>query len=182
MRPTDHSHRPIIALAAIAALAAPAAAEPPLRAPGGALDPSLRPRDVYLGTPVAAVPDRATACRVAEHYIQLINSERFADLPSLFAEDAQVFSPTQEIALGRKALGAFYAQVGALKPHIIPVAYVGTKSECMVEFAVRAQVDGKPRYVLAVIDHFTLNKAGLATRMIAFSRGPNPAFLRDEKK
>jgi hypothetical protein len=180
MRPTCH---PVLALAAIAALASPApAADAPLLAPGGALDPSLRPRDVYLGTPVAAVPDRATACRVAERYIQLINSEHFADLPALFAEDAQVFSPTLEIALGRKALGAFYAQVGALKPHIIPVAYVGTRSECMVEFAVRATVDGKPRHVLAVIDHFTLNKAGLATRMIAFSRGPNPAFLRDERK
>ncbi len=93
-----------------------------------------------------------------------------------------MFSPTQEIALGRKALGPFYAKVGELKPHIIPVAYVGTKTDCMVEFAVRAQIDGKPRYVLAVIDHFTLNEAGLATRMIAFGRGPNPAFLRDEKK
>ena len=47
---------------------------------------------------------------------------------------------------------------------------------------VSVSVDGKPRYVLAVIDHFTLNEAGLATRMIAFGRGPNPAFLRDEKK
>src|SRR5579872_7524362 len=121
----------------LAAIAAPAlATEAPLQVPGGALDPSQRPRDVYIGTPTAAVPDRATACRVAERYIQLINSERFAELPSLFAEDAQVFSPTQEIALGRKALGPFYAEVGKLKPHIIPVAYVGTKSECMVEFAV----------------------------------------------
>jgi hypothetical protein len=182
MCPRDHSHRLIFALAAIAALATPAAAGPPLLAPGGTLDPSLRPRDVYLGTPVAAVPDRATACRVAERYIQLIDGGRFADLPSLFAEDAQIFSPTQEIAVGRKALGAFYAGVGKLKPHIIPVAYVGTKSECLVEFAIRARIDGKPRYVLAVIDHFTLNKAGLATRMIAFGRGPNPAFLRDEQK
>jgi hypothetical protein len=170
-------------LIALAAISAPTmAAETSLLAPGGALDPAQRPRDVYLGTPVAAVPDRATACRVADRYIRLINSERFADLPALFAEDAQVFSPTQEIALGRKALGPFYAEVGKLKPHIIPVAYVGTKTECMVEFAVRARIDGKPRYVLAVIDHFTLNKAGLATRMVAFSRGPNPAFLRDEKK
>jgi len=173
-------HRLLIALAAMSAPTL--AAEAPLRVPGGTLDPSQRPRDVYIGAPVAAVPDRATACRLAERYIQLINSERFGDLPSLFAEDAQVFSPTQEIALGRKALGPFYAEVGKLKPHIIPVAYVGTKSDCMVEFAVRAQVEGKPRYVLAVIDHFTLNKAGLATRMVAFGRGPNPAFLRDEKK
>ena len=173
-------HRLLIALALVSAPTM--AAEAPLIVPGGTLDPSQRPRDVFLGTPVAAVPDRATACRVAERYIQLINSERFAELPSLFAEDAQVFSPTQEIALGRKALGPFYAEVGKLKPHIIPVAYVATKSECMVEFAVRARIDGKPRYVLAVIDHFTLNKAGLATRMVAFGRGPNPAFLRDEKK
>src|SRR5580765_7747990 len=100
MRLIDHSRRLLLALVAIASTAA--AAQTPLLAPGGVLDPSQRPRDVYLGTPVAAVPDRATACRVAERYIQLINEERFADLPSLFAEDAQVFSPTQEIALGRK--------------------------------------------------------------------------------
>jgi len=182
MRLTDIPRRLAIALAATASLAAATGAAAPLLVPGGALDPSQRPRDVYLGTPVAAVPDRATACRVAERYIQLINQERFADLPALFAENAQVFSPTQEIALGREALGPFYAEVGKLKPHIMPVAYVGTKTECMVEFAVRARIDGKPRYVLAVIDHFTLNKAGLATRMVAFGRGPNPAFLRDEKK
>jgi hypothetical protein len=186
MRLIDRSRRRLIALAAIASLASLAslasAADAPLLVPGGALDPGQRPRDVYLAAPVAAVPDRATACRVAERYIQLIDAERFADLPSLYAEDAQVFSPTQEIARGRKALAAFYARVGTLKPHLIGVAYVGTRSECMVEFAVRAQIDGKPRYVLGVIDHFTLNKAGLVTRMIAFGRGPNPNFLLTEHK
>jgi hypothetical protein len=170
----------LIALAAACAAGATAAPEaPPLMVAGGALDPSLRPRDVYLATPTAAVADPATACTVAARYVELVNARRYPELAALFAPDGIFYEPSQAIARGRAAIEAAQRKIGVIKPQIVPVAYVGNRTDCMVELAVGVEIDGKPRHMLVSIDHFTVDDKGLATRMIAFARSrPSDPLLQ----
>jgi hypothetical protein len=182
---TFRSSLSAIAAASIAGLvhaAPPPAGSPALQVPGGMLDPSQRPRDIYVGTPVAAVPDPNTACTVAERYVKLVDSGRTSELAALYAADGTVYPPTQNIAHGRAEIAAFYAKVGALKPRIIGVAYIGTKRECIAYLAVGTKINGEQRFTMVTVDHFTLNDKGEVSRMIAFSRGPNPNFLLTEGK
>jgi hypothetical protein len=182
MAPAVRSAYPFVAWAALCfagpVTAVPALQEAPLPVTGGALDPALRPRDVYLDTPAAAVADPATACTVAERYVALVNARRYPELAALFAPDGIFYEPSQAIARGRRAIEEAQRKIGEIKPQIIPVAYVGNKTDCMVELSVGVQVDGKPRSMLVSIDHFTIDDKGLATRMIAFARSrPNDPLL-----
>jgi hypothetical protein len=169
-------------MACIVASSAGAAAVPdptPLAVAGGALDPTLRPRDIYLGTPTAAVADPATACTVAERYVAAVNARRYPDIAALFAADGTFYEPSQAIARGRAAIEDAQRRIGVIKPQIVPVAYVGNRTDCMVELAVGVEIDGKPRSMLVSIDHFTIDDKGLATRMIAFARSrPNDPLLQ----
>jgi hypothetical protein len=158
----------IVAGCSASALAAPDPA--PLMVAGGALDPTQRPRDVYVGTPTAAVADPATACSLAERYVAAVNARRYADIAALFTPDGIFYEPSQAIARGRAAIEEAQRKIGMIKPQIIPVAYVGNKTDCMVELSVGVEIDGKPRTMLVSIDHFTVDDKGLATRMIAFAR------------
>ncbi len=160
----------IAATAAAAGVAAPEPTPTPLMVAGGALDPALRPRDVYIATPAAAVADPATACTVAERYVAAVNARRYADIAALFAPDGLFYEPNQAVARGRTAIEEAQRQIGRIKPQIIPVAYVGNKTDCMVELSVGVQIDGKQRFMLVSIDHFTVDNKGLASRMIAFAR------------
>lgn len=171
-----------IAVALAAAIAAPASAAPdpaPLMVAGGALDPALRPRDVYLAAPSAATADPATACTVAERYVAAVNARRYPDIAALFAPDGIFYEPSQAIARGRAAIEEAQRRIGRIKPQIIPVAYVGNRTDCMVELSVGVEIDGRPRTLLASIDHFTIDDKGLATRMIAFARSrPSDPLLQ----
>ena len=170
----------LIVMAAACSASAWAAPDPaPLMVAGGALDPTLRPRDVYIGTPTAAVADPATACTLAERYVAAVNTRRYADIAALFAPDGIFYEPSQEIARGRAAIEEAQRKIGMIKPQIIPVAYVGNKTDCMVELSVGVEIDGKPRTMLVSIDHFTVDDKGLATRMIAFARSrPSDPLLQ----
>jgi hypothetical protein len=148
--------------------------------PGGVLDPSLRPRDVYLGTPVAAIPEPGTASVVAERYIALFNSGRAAELGGLFAPDAITYPPTQDVLRGREEIDGFYRKMGKVMPRLIPVAYVGNKTDSVVDIAVEMEIDGQQRFVLTVVDHFTVDDQGLITRMVAFVRADRPSFSLDD--
>jgi hypothetical protein len=130
----------------------------------------LRPRDIYLGAPPAAVADPATACAVAARYVEAVNARRYADIAALFAPDGIFYEPSQAIARGRAAIEEAQRRIGQIKPQIVPVAYVGNKTDCMVELAVGVEIDGKSRQMLVSIDHFTVDGKGLASRMIAFAR------------
>lgn len=146
-------------------------AERPSQVAGGALDPAARPRDVYLAKPVAAVADPQTACVVAERYVSLVNAGRYAQVPQLFAVDAVLMEPGGNSARGHEEINAFYTgRIGSMRPTLVPVAYVGNQTDCMVELAVERQIDGATRYTLTSIDHFTVDATGKATRMVAFSR------------
>jgi hypothetical protein len=146
---------------------------------GGALDPSLRPRDVYLDAPAAAVADPATACALAERYVAAVNAGRYADIAALFAPDGIFYEPSQAIARGRAAIEEAQRRIGRIKPRIVPVAYVGNETDCMVELAVGVRIDGRQRFMLVSIDHFTIDDNGLASRMIAFARSrPSDPLLQ----
>lgn len=138
---------------------------------GGELDPAMRPRDVYKKKPVAALADPETACTVAERYVSLVNAGQYAQVADLFADDAVLMEPGGVADRGRDGINAFYTgRIGGMRPTLIPVAYVGNRTDCMVELAVERQIDGTTRYTLTSVDHFTLDPAGKVARMVAFSR------------
>ncbi len=148
----------------------------PLRVPGGTLDPVCRPRDVYLETPAEAVPDPTPAARVARLYIELVNQRRYDEIAKLFADDGLSLPPSRQVVQGRAALDAFYPQIAQVGPKLIAVGYTGTEADCFVEIAAEEDVDGMRRYVLVAVNHFTVNEAGLATRMITYARPRQPVF------
>jgi hypothetical protein len=145
MKPASRAGLLVTALAATAAIVPAAAADPPdapLLVSGGALDPALRPRDVYILAPTAAVADPATACAVAARYVAAVNARRYADIAALFAPDGIFYEPSQAIARGRAAIEQAQRRIGVIKPQIVPVAYVGNRTDCMVELSVGVEIDG----------------------------------------
>lgn len=148
----------------------------PLRVPGGLLDPKCRPLDVYLETPIEAVPDSSPAARVAQRYVELVNARRYHEISALFADNGLSLPPSRQVVQGRDALDAFYPQIAQVGPKLIAVGYTGTDTDCFVEIAAEEDVDGERRYVLVAVNHFTVNEAGLATRMITYARPRQPIF------
>ncbi len=167
------SRRNICSTLALAGLLTSASvmAEPVVIA-GGALDPAYSAQaDVYLVPPPPARVPRGPACAAAKAYVDLHRAGRYAEVPNLFAADAALLEPTRQDIRGKEAITRFYANaIGAIKPDITAVFYVGDATDCMVELAIRQVIDGKPRYRLASMDHFTVDAPGKVVRMIAFAR------------
>lgn len=162
------------AITALGLLCASAASAGPVVIAGGALDPAYTGADVYIDTPAPAKIPSGPACKAAKAYVDYHQAGRFAEVPSLFADDAALLEPTRLNIRGKEAITQFYAKaIGSLKPEIAAVFYLGDASDCMVELAVRQPIDGKPRYRLASMDHFTVDARGRIIRMIAFARPGN---------
>ncbi len=142
-----------------------------LMVPGGELDPSITGSDVYMGVPLAASPTATAACRHAAQYVENINAGRFAAMADLFSDDAVVLDPAHHRAIGRAMISDFYQNtISKLKPQLIAVSYLGDDSQCMVTLAVRVDLDGRSRYRVASVDHFTLDATGKFSRMVAYVR------------
>jgi hypothetical protein len=152
-------------------------------APGGEFDPNYPTSEVYAGVPRAAEQPPGPACAAARAYVGIAYGARFAEMSSLFAEDAVVYWPVrradgvvivQRIA-GRAAIDAFYRNViGRTRPYAIPVTLVGDNTDCMMQVAARVEIDGAERYRLAAINHFTVDASGKVIRLISFQRGAIP--------
>jgi hypothetical protein len=161
----------VVALFSGSATGAPEAAAP-LMLPGGQAD--VTPTgEYYRGVPTAAAPRPGTACMVAKRYLDLVNAGRYGEIADLFAADGVVLDPMRGpsggVARGTAQIDAFYSnRIGRMRPHVIGVAYVGTRQECMLENAAR--VPPATRYALSSVNHFAVNRQGKITRMVAFAR------------
>jgi hypothetical protein len=169
--------RTISRMAAVAAIlvgiTAVVATSPPAAIPGGVLDPRFPGADVYLTAPERAKPPAGRACEAAERYVDLVNAGRFGDVAGLFAEDALLLDPMRHTYRGSEQIHSFYeGRIGAMRPEVVPVAYVGDDRDCMVELAAKSDVGGERRFALVSVDHFTLEASGKVSRMIAFARPP----------
>ena len=153
--------------------AAPALAEtPPLDLAGGPADYTAT-GEFFRDVPRSAEPQAGTACMAAKRYLELVNAGRYGEMADLFTPDAVVLEPMRGpsggMARGRAEIDAFYSRrIGAMRPHVIGVAYVGNRTDCMLENA--AKVPPSTRYSLSSINHFTVNRQGKITRMVAFAR------------
>ena len=145
--------------------------EPRYPAPGGDIDPALaEKRDVFVGTPKSATA--APAHRQAQRYIELVQARNFIGLADLFTEDGIIFPPLRrKPVVGRAEMIAFYRDtVAKVTPRVIAVSIVGEGNECFMELASEFDVDGRPRFILTTIDHFTLAPDGRFSRMIVYLR------------
>lgn len=156
-----------IAASTFSALASAA----PVTIAGGDLDPGQPRADVYLATPPSAQPPAGAACALAKTYVDYVRAGRFAEMAGLFTPDAALLEPTRQNVRGGAAIARFYqTTIGAMRPDLIAVFYLGDQTDCLVELAVRTMIDGAPRYRLASVDHFTVDSSGKAVRMVAFAR------------
>lgn len=131
------------------------------------------------------------ACKAAHRYDHLVRLHRYDEIASLFAEDAAWFMPTGAVTRGRAAIGqAFEAYLGDRRPIFRTDNYVDDGLCCVMEVSmmVRVDLDGKVVlgpdgsaviipdgstetgvFVRRAIDHFTVDEAGLITRMIVYN-------------
>jgi hypothetical protein len=124
-----------------------------------------------VGVPARAEPPSGKACQAAKSYVDLINAGRFMEVVELLEEDAVVLEPTRRILRGRDQIREFYGgTIGAMRPEIVAVVYLGDDRDCMVELAARMKVRDQLRHVLVSIDHFTMGAEGRIARMVAFAR------------
>jgi hypothetical protein len=161
----------IAALCVAGGFAFSASAEDGAAIPGGILDPAFPKADVYKETPKEADPGNVRACQVGKKYLGFLRERKYADMAALFADDAIFLDPLRKSEAGKLDIRTFYEKtVGPWAPKAIGVDFVGSGNECLFLMAVEGTVAGQRRYVLAGLDHFTLNEAGKIKRMIVFSR------------
>lgn len=147
------------------------AAETEMIVPGGQLDPAYRDADVYIGTPVAAMPPRGRACALARRYVELINLGDYPGVAALYADDATFLEPMRPTLRGRAQIDEFYTRrIGSMKPQLIAVSYLGSEPECAVTLTRRIDLAGAPRYVLVSVDQFLVDAKGKIRSMVAFAR------------
>ena len=142
-----------------------------LSVPGGVLDPAhADKRDVFIGTPADAVA--SPAYRLAQTYVELVQSREFHKLPDLFTDDAVIYPPLRRApVVGRAAIVDFYNNtIAKVTPVAKAVSIHGEGNDCFMELSIPMDVDGEQRYVLTTIDHFTLAPDGRFNRMIVFLR------------
>ena len=131
------------------------------------------------------------ACQAAHRYDDLVRTQRYDEIASLFAPDPVWFMPTGTVARGRDEIGrSFQSYLGDRRPIFRTDNYVDDGLFCVMEVSmkVRIDVDGKVAlgvdgmaviipegstedgvFVRRAIDHFTVNEQGLITRMIVYN-------------
>jgi hypothetical protein len=141
--------------------------------PGGELDPAFPGADVFISTPRQPTIPPGRACEAARRYVELINAGDYSGVAALYADDATFLEPMRPTLHGRQQIDEFYnKQIGAMKPRIVGVSFLGGETECMVLLALRTEIDGQERYVMVSVDHFLVNAEGRIVSMIAFARPP----------
>ena len=136
--------------------------------------------DIFDAAPSAARAPPGP-CSAPKAYVDLINSGRYGEIGTLFAEDAVFVAPNGKVLHGRPAIQAFYgAYLSQTRPDIIPLSFIADGRECLMELAFRAP--GKGPYRLAAIDHWSINAAGKAERMVVFVRPQQAAALLGSAK
>jgi ketosteroid isomerase-like protein len=113
--------------------------------------------------------------QLAESYVEIINRGAYAELGSLFADDAVFLTPNDGPVLeGRDAIREFYESfLGKLRPRIRIASYFEDGNECV--FELEARLGESTDYVLGAIDHFTLDDQGRAIRLVVFTRVSPPS-------
>ncbi len=106
-----------------------------------------------------------------ERYIELINARRYDEIADIFAEDAEFLAPTGRTLRGRESIRAFYgAGLRKISPEKVWIHSSVTEDDrCVIEIAARLPGDPEDaRHI--VVDHFTVDEAGLVTRMAVYLR------------
>lgn len=158
-------------MAAVAPATAMAQAPAPIAISGGAIDPTVTDKDIYIGVPVSA--KAPPECRAAEKYLEYLNSGQAARMAELYADDAVAMPPMLgKRAVGKKELERFYGEfIGKMPtPKTVAVSYVAGGGECYQAIATLKTINGKEVYVLGTVDLFRVNPAGKITSMMAFQR------------
>lgn len=150
----------------------------PITIAGGQIDPAFPDADIYLAPPPPGEVPPGRACRVAQRYLELVNSGDYHAIVDLFADDAAVLEPMRATARGRAEIDAFYSRtIGPMRPRIVGVSYSGDDKSCYLTNVREHEIAGQKRYALASVNHFLVNAKGKVVSMVAFSR-PAPIFDR----
>ena len=117
------------------------------------------------------------AAKAVGAYIDLINARRYDDIGDLFAAEAEFLAPTGDTLRGREAIRSFYSSaLRRIAPEEVWVhSSVAEGNRCVIEIAARLPGE-PPGSSHIVVDHFTVDAAGLVTRMAVYLR---PAEQRD---
>jgi len=120
------------------------------------------------------------AARAVGAYIDLINARRYDEIGDLFAADGEFLAPTGETLRGREPIRAFYSSaLRQISPEEVWVHSAVSEGNCCV-IEIAARLPGEPRGSShVVVDHFTVDAAGLVTRMAVYLR---PAELRETSR
>lgn len=106
---------------------------------------------------------------VAERYVELINTGRYAELGALFAERGVFCNPTPERIEGASAIGThFVAHLSARRPTMRVARQVVTAEECWAEMERLDPDTGD--FELVSANHFSLDADGLVTQLVVFLR------------
>jgi SnoaL-like domain len=126
--------------------------------------------DRFEAPPRAVSAEHKPACTVASRYIDLINAGQYSKLSELFSEAAEFLAPSGEVLHGRVAIDRFYSNfLGKLRPKAIPLSFIAEGRECVLELAAAPGVD-EGHYILAAMDHFTIDDAGKISHMVGYFR------------
>jgi aryl-alcohol dehydrogenase-like predicted oxidoreductase len=157
---------------------------------GEALTPDTAARDIWaslppptdqsvllFGAPPTGVTTTSLAARAVGAYVDLINARRYDEIGDLFAADGEFLAPTGETLRGREAIRAFYSSaLRQIAPEEVWVhSAVAEGNRCVIE--ISARLPGEPAGSShVVVDHFTVDAAGLVTRLAVYLR---PAEQRE---
>ena len=113
------------------------------------------------------------ARRAADHYVDMINANRFGAIEDLFASDATFLPPSGEVLKGRQEIGRFYREEAAQRiKGCRAVSFVQEGDKCVVELEPIRKVPLALPFVARAIDHFTVDAEGKICRLAIYL---NPA-------
>ena len=106
---------------------------------------------------------------VANAYVEITNRGAYAELRTLFADNAVFFAPQAQVFHGPHEIGAFYGRfLATITPKIRISSYVEQGDDCVWE--LEALIAGETDYRLGAIDHATLDADGKIVRFAVFTK------------
>jgi hypothetical protein len=124
------------------------------------------------GSPRATTRQRSLVRAWADNYVETTNAGKYDALGALFARDAVFLPPNGATLRGPDEIGAFYQEfLPTLRPTIRISTFLEDGAEAM--FVLVASTLDNEEERLGAVDHVTVDRDGLATRLVIFPR-PQP--------
>jgi hypothetical protein len=130
--------------------------------------PTYSRSDPKLIAPAHGDDGSRPACKGPRKYLELMDSGRWDEIGSLYAQDVVFYGPFGDTYHGRDTVHKMYSKAathGAVR--VYGASFLQDGNHCIAELVVRLR-EGDDPYAMTAIDNFTVDEKGLIKQFVVY--------------